>query len=137
MIKLLKEFKIVFAYTYKDLKVIPPKIVLHRIELDTIVPPTHQARCQLNFNYVIIVKQDIDKLLDVGFIKLVEEATSWLSPIVVVPKKNGKLKIYVDFKNLKVLTKTDPYSLPFTHEVINIIIGHEVYTFLNGFLGYH
>jgi hypothetical protein len=26
-----------------------------------------------------------------------EEAT-WLPPIVVVPKKNGKLQIYVDFK---------------------------------------
>jgi hypothetical protein len=82
-------------------------------------------------------KQDIEKLLDVGFIKLVEEATSWLSPIVVVPKNNGKLRIYVDFKNLKVLTKMDPYLLPFTDEVINIIIGHEVYTFLNRFLGYH
>jgi len=137
LIKLLKEFTIIFVYTYKDLKGIPPKIVLHRIELDTIVPPIHQTRCQLNFNYVIIVKQDIDKLLDVGFIKLVEEATSWLSPIVVVPKKNGKLRIYVDFKNLKILTKTNPYLLPFTDEVINIIIGHEVYTFLNGFLGYH
>ncbi len=40
-IKLLKEFKYVFAWTYKDLKVIPPEIVQHQIELDTTVPPTH------------------------------------------------------------------------------------------------
>jgi hypothetical protein len=37
-----------------------------------------------------VVKQYINKLLAVGFIKFVEEAT-WLSPIVVLPKKNGKL----------------------------------------------
>jgi hypothetical protein len=72
----------------------------------------------------------------VGFIKLVEE-TTWLSPIVVVPKKNGKLKIYVDFKKLNVATKKDLYSLPFMDEVIKTIVGHEVYTFLNGFSSYH
>jgi hypothetical protein len=86
---------------------------------------------------VIVIKQNIDKSLDVGFIKPIEEATAWPSPIMVIPKKNGKLKIYVDFKNYKILTKEDPYLLPFTDEVINIVIGHEVYTFLNGFLRYH
>jgi hypothetical protein len=70
------------------------------------------------------------------FIKLVEEAT-WLSPIVVVPKKNGKLKICEDFRKFIIATKKDPYMLPFIDEVINIIIGHEVYTFLDGFSRYH
>jgi hypothetical protein len=75
-------------------------------------------------------------LLATCFIKLVEEAT-WLSPIVVIPKKNGKLIICVDFKKLNVATKKDPYMLPFTNEVINIEAGHEVYTILDGFFGYH
>ncbi len=43
------------------------------------------------------MKQDIDNLLATSFIQPMEEAT-WLPPIVVVPKKNGKLQIYVDFK---------------------------------------
>ncbi len=89
----------------------------------------------MNPKYVAIVKQDIDKLLVVAFIKLVEEAT-WLLPIVVVPKKNGKLKICVNFKKLNKTTK-DPYPLPFIDGVINTIAGHEVYTFLDEFLGYH
>jgi hypothetical protein len=54
-----------------------------------------------------------------------------------VPKKNGKLKICVDFKKLNVTTNKDPYLLPFIDEVINIIVGHEVYTLLDGFSGYH
>jgi hypothetical protein len=44
LIKLLKRFKDVFAWTYKDLKGIPPKIVQHQIELDTTIPPIYQTR---------------------------------------------------------------------------------------------
>jgi hypothetical protein len=47
--------------------------------------------------------------------------------------KNGKLRFFVDFRKLNVATKKDPYSLPFTDEVFNNIVEHEVYTFLNGF----
>jgi hypothetical protein len=75
-------------------------------------------------------------ILVVGFIKPVEE-TTWLFPIMVIPKKNGKLRIYVNFKKLNVATKKDLYPLPFTDEVINTVIGHEVYTFLDEFSRYH
>jgi len=75
-------------------------------------------------------------LLAIGFIKLVEEAI-WLSLIVVMPKKNKKFRICVDFKKLNAATKEDPYPLPFIDEVIDTIVGHEVYTFLDGFSGYH
>ncbi len=53
---LLKELKDVFAWTYKDLKGIPLKLTQHRIELNTIIPLTHQARYILNPNYAIIIK---------------------------------------------------------------------------------
>jgi hypothetical protein len=60
-----------------------------------------------------------------------------MSPIVIIPKKNGKLKIYIDFKKLNVATKKDPYPLPFPNEVLNIVVGYEAYYFLDGYLGYH
>jgi hypothetical protein len=66
------------------------------MELDTTISPTHQAKYQMNLNYLAIMKQDLDKLLTTRFIALVEEAP-WLSQIVVVPKKNEKLCICVDF----------------------------------------
>jgi hypothetical protein len=130
--QLLKEFKDVFAWTYKDLKRISLKLAQHRIELDTIIPSTHQAKYRLNPNYVVKVKQDIDKLLAIGFIQFVKEAT-WLSPIVVVPKKNGNLRICINFRKLNAVTKKDPYPLPFTNEVLNIIERYEAYSFLNGY----
>jgi hypothetical protein len=41
---LFKIFKDVFSWTYKDLKGIPPTLVQHIIELNTSIPPAHQAR---------------------------------------------------------------------------------------------
>ncbi len=133
---LLKEFKDVFALIYKDLKGIPPKLVQHKIELDTSISPAHQARYRLNLNYVTTVKHDIDKLLADGFIQPIKEAT-WLSPIVVVLKKNGKLRICVDFRKFNKATKKNSYLLPFSNEILNIIVGYEVYSFLDGYLRYH
>ncbi len=52
-----------FAWTYKDLKDIPPKLAQHKIELDTLIPLAHQARYKLNPNDVVVIKHDIDKLL--------------------------------------------------------------------------
>ncbi len=132
MEQLLKEFKDVFAWTYKNLKGIAPKLTQHRIKLDTIIPLSHRAMYRSNPNYVAIVKQDIDKLLTIIFIQSVEEAT-WLSPIVIIPKQNGKLKICIDFIKLNPTTKKDPYPLPFTNEVLNIVIGYETYSFLSGY----
>ncbi len=75
-------------------------------------------------------------MLVVGFNQLIEKVI-WLSPIVVVPKKSGKLKICVDFKKFNKATKKNPYPLPFFNEVLNIVVGYEAYSFLNGYLGYH
>jgi hypothetical protein len=47
---------------------------------------------KLKPNYLIVVKQNINKLLAAGFIEYVEKVT-WLSPIVIVHKKHGKLRI--------------------------------------------
>jgi hypothetical protein len=50
----------------------------------------------MNPNYVAVIKQDLDKLLNVGFIAPME-GTTWLSPIVLVLKKNNKFQIFMNF----------------------------------------
>jgi hypothetical protein len=132
----LKEFNDFFTWKYKDLKGIPPKLAQQKFELDITIPPTHQVTYRLNPNYVIIFKQDIDKLLVARFIQSIKEAT-WLSPITVIPPKNGKLKVCIDFKKLNATTKKDPYPLPFIDEVLNTIVGYEAYSFLGGYSWYH
>ncbi len=111
-------------------------MVQHRIELNTSIPPTHQVRYKLNPNYATTIKQNIDKLLITLFIQLVEEAT-WLSAVVVVLKKNGKLIICVDFRKLNKATKKNPYTLSFSNEILNIVARYEAYSFLDGYSRYH
>ena len=76
------------------------------------------------------------KLLKVGFILLVKKAT-WLSPIVVVPKKNGKIRVCVNYRKLNAVTITNTFPLPFTDGVLDVVVSHEVYNFLNMFRGYN
>jgi len=54
-----------------------------------------------------------------------------------MPKKNGKFIICVDFGNLNVTTNKYPYRLPFTNEVLNTIVEHDEYSFLDRYFGYH
>ncbi len=56
---------------------------------------------------------------------------------MVVPKKNGKLRICVDSKKFNKVTKKNPYPLPFFDEVLNTIVGYEAYSFLDGYSRYH
>ena len=66
----------------------------------------------MNPNYAAKIKEEIDKLLHVGFIRPVKR-TTWLSLIVVVPKKNGKIRVCVDYRKLNAATVTDKFPLPF------------------------
>jgi hypothetical protein len=75
----------------------------------------------MNPNYVAIIKQDLDELLLASFIKLMEQAT-WLSPIMVVPKKNNKLHIRIEFWKLNAATKKNSYQLPFTDKVLDKVM---------------
>ena len=88
----------------------------------------------MNPNYAARVKEEIVKLLRVGFISLVKQAT-WLRPIVVVSKKNGKIRVCVDYWKLNAATVMDAFPLPFTDAVLDAVADHEVYSFLDGFSG--
>jgi hypothetical protein len=87
----------------------------------------------LNLNYVTCIKHDIDKLLVARFIQPVEEV-AWLSPIVVMFKKNGNLKFCVDFKKFNKVTKKILILYHFSNEVLNIVTKYEAYSFLDGYL---
>ena len=90
----------------------------------------------LNPNYVAPIKEEIDNLLNAGFIWPIKQAT-WLSLIVVVQKKNGKIHVCVDYRKLNVVTIIDAFPLPFTDSVLDTVASHDMYSFLDGFNGYN
>jgi 4-hydroxyphenylpyruvate dioxygenase-like putative hemolysin len=58
------------------------------------------------------------------------EGAIWLSLIVIVPKKNNNLIIYVDFTKQNATIKKDLWPLLFIDEVISTMARHELYIFL-------
>ena len=65
------------------------------------------------------------------------EHTPWVSPLVVVPKKNGKLRVCINLKKVNATTIRDHYPLPITDHVIERVARAEAYSFLDGFFGYN
>jgi hypothetical protein len=57
--------------------------------------------------------------------------------MVVQDKKTGKIRICVDLIKLNDACLHDPFPTPFTDEVLNNVGGQEVYSFTDGFSGYH
>ena len=78
---------------------------------------------------------EVKKLTSAGFIYPVEDS-DWVSPVVVTPKKNGKWRVFVDYKPLNTATKRDHFPLPFQDEILNEVAGHERYTVCDGYSGY-
>jgi hypothetical protein len=82
------------------LKGIPKEICEHKIELVFNAQQIKQRQYKMNPNYALKMREDLYKLFDAIFIYPIE-TTQWLSPLVIVPKKNEKLQICVDYRKLK------------------------------------
>jgi len=63
--------------------------------------------------------------------------SKWVSPLVVVSKKNGKWRICVDYRELKKATQKDHFPLPFIDQVLDTLAGKKLFSFLDGFSGYN
>ena len=82
------------------------------------------------------MKAEIDRMLDFGIIEPVEES-EWISPMVVQDKKTGEIRICVDLRKLNDACIHDLFPIPFIDEVLEGVGGQEIYSFMDGFLGYH
>ena len=83
-----------------------------------------------------IVREELQKLLKVNFIYPLSDS-QWVSPLVVVPKKNGKWRICVDYRQLNKATLKDYFPLPFIDQVLDTLAGKSSFSFLDGFSGYN
>jgi hypothetical protein len=83
-----------------------------------------------------IVKEELQKLLNANFIYPISDS-KWVSPLVIVPKKNGKWRICVDFRELNKETLRDYFPFPFIDQVLDTLSGKQYFSFLDGFSGYN
>lgn len=118
------------------MKGVRPDVVVHTIPLREDAKPVKQRPYPMNPKYANVIKEELDKLLQANFIYEIEH-TDWVSPIVIVPKKNNKIRVCVNTKKLNAASIRDHYPLPFTEHVLGRIAGSECYSFLDGFSGYN
>jgi len=79
---------------------------------------------------VLEIEKEVNKLIEVGFIREVKYLT-WIANIVPVKKKNGQLHICVDFRDLNDACPKDDFLLPVTELIINSTTGHEALSFMD------
>ena len=74
--------------------------------------------------------------MDAGLIYAIRD-NEWISPLVLVPKKNWNWRIYVNYQELNKATKKDHFPLPFIDQVLDGLAGKKLFSFLDGFSGYN
>ena len=52
-------------------------------------------------------------------------------------KKNGKLRVCIDFRDLNRATPMDGYPMPIADMSIDAVAGHKVISFMDGNAGYN
>jgi hypothetical protein len=91
------------------------------------------------FNLIIHdwVKEEVERLLNAGFIRPCRYA-EWVSSIVPVEKKNiGKIWVCIDFHNLNKATPKYEYPMAIADMLINNASRDRVISFLDGNAGYN
>ncbi|XP_026436172.1 uncharacterized protein LOC113334038 [Papaver somniferum] len=99
-------------------------------------PPFRQRLRKVEPEYHQDVERELKKLKDAGFIKEVKYPT-WISNMVIVPKKNGRVRICIDFTNLNKTCPKDIYPLPSIDQLVDDVEGHEELSFMDGYAGYN
>ena len=61
----------------------------------------------------------------------------WLANTVVVKKKTGKWRVYVDFTDLNRACPKDPFLMSWIDQLVDAMVGHPQMSFLDVFQGYH
>ena len=66
-----------------------------------------------------------------------ESNSPWASPIVLVRKKNGKIRPCVDYRQVNLLTRKDAYHIPRTKECLDTMAGSVIFSTLDMTPGYN
>jgi hypothetical protein len=96
MVELLKEYKDCFAWDYDEMPGLSKELVEHRLPLRPDKKPVKQLPRRFAPEIMTKIKAEIERLLKCKFIRTARYV-EWLANIVSVIKKNGSLRVCIDF----------------------------------------
>lgn len=110
-------------------------LVEHTIPLQPGAHPVAQRPRRLSPGDRQEVQHEIQYLLDQG---LIETSTSpWASPIVIARRKNGKLRLAIDYRRLNSLTIASHFPLPIIEDILDKLSNARYFSTLDAKNGYY
>ena len=103
----------------------------YHIRLDEYAIPVQHAPRRVPVALRETLHNTLTELTEQGIIEPVQRPTAWISSLVVVPKKNGKLRLCLDPKDLNQAILREHYPLPTIEEVATRLHGARVFTVLD------
>lgn len=82
------------------------------------------------------MQKELNKLIEINIIFPIKH-TSWVSNLVPVRKKNGELRLCVDFRDLNRSSLKDHHRLPSMEQILQFVSGAERFSLLDGYSGYN
>lgn len=136
LLKLISRYSDVFAWSYKEMPGLDPDLVSHYLDVFPNSKPIKQAARKYHPDLEEKIKEEIEKLQQAGFIRPIQYPT-WLANIVPVKKKNGQIRVCVDFRDLNKSCPKDEFPLPHIDTLVDATSGHQMFSFMDGFSGYN
>jgi hypothetical protein len=102
--------------------------VYHRIDTGD-ARPIRQPPRRIPLAKQAEVKEMLDDMQRHGVIE--ESDSPWSSPVVLVKKKNGELRFYVDYRKLNDVTKKDCFPLPRIDDTLDKLAGAKWFSTLD------
>ena len=109
----------------------------HLIEHDIILhndTPVHVRPRPVPFHLRDVVQNQISKMLELGVIK--KSTSPWSSPILLVPKANGKYRFCVDFRQVNSKSVRDILPVPRIDTIFSLVGGARIFSTLDLLSGF-
>ncbi|KAI0492320.1 hypothetical protein KFK09_026591 [Dendrobium nobile] len=134
--ELLCEFRDCFAWTYAEMSGLSPDVAVHRLAIKPDAVPVKQAprRMRLEIEEQVIV--ETKKLIEADFIRE-EKYADWIANIVPVKKKNGQIRVCIDFRDLNKACPKDNFPLPISELLVDNTSNYDMFPFIDGSSGYN
>src|SRR3954466_16044499 len=136
LIALIREYIDVFARHYEDMPGLDPKVAMHRLNIKADAKPVKQSQRRFRPEIMDAIELEVRKLVDSGSIRE-EQHPDWVVNIVPVIKKNGSIRICIDFRNLNDACSKDEFPLSVTDIMVDNTTGYERMSFMDGFSEYN